>query len=98
VLLDRINTAARSNVTHSYRNRSQIKTTFDFAETVKTPAYYRIYEKLVNSVQVAKTHLSFATAFFYISEPNKGAQRDLKIIVWVEYFPYKYSFKVVSND
>jgi hypothetical protein len=26
------------------------------------------------------------------------AQRDQKIIVWVEYFPYKYSFKVISND
>jgi hypothetical protein len=25
-------------------------------------------------------------------------QRDQKIIVWVEYFPYKYSFKVISND
>jgi hypothetical protein len=26
------------------------------------------------------------------------AQRDQKIIVWIEYFPYKYSFKVISND
>jgi hypothetical protein len=26
------------------------------------------------------------------------AQRDQKIIVWIEYFPYKYSFNVISND
>jgi hypothetical protein len=26
------------------------------------------------------------------------AQRDPKIIIWIEYFPYKYSFKVISND
>jgi hypothetical protein len=26
------------------------------------------------------------------------AQGDQKIIVWIEYFPYKYSFKVISND
>jgi hypothetical protein len=51
----------------------------------------------LNSVQVAKTHLSFATAFFIFLNQIK-AQRDQKIIVWVEYFPYKYSFKVISND
>jgi hypothetical protein len=28
----------------------------------------------VNSVQVAKTHLSFATAFFPISESNKDTK------------------------
>jgi hypothetical protein len=57
-------------------------------------------ESTLNSVQVAKTHLSFATAFFfsYIFLNQIKAQRDQKIIVWVEYFPYKYSFKVSSND
>jgi hypothetical protein len=32
-------------------------------------------EWTLNSIQVAKTHLSFATAFFFhISEPNKGTK------------------------
>jgi hypothetical protein len=26
------------------------------------------------------------------------AQRDQKIILWIEYFPYSYSFQVISND
>jgi hypothetical protein len=35
--------------------------------------------------------------FFSISEPNKGTKGP-ENLVWIEYFPYKYSFKVISND
>jgi hypothetical protein len=49
-------------------------------------------------VQVAKTHLSFCNSIFSIFLNQIKAQRDQKIIVWIEYFPYRYSFKVISND
>jgi hypothetical protein len=52
----------------------------------------------VKLTQVAKNHLSFATAFFFIFLNQIKAQRDHKIIVWIEYFSYKYNFKVISND
>jgi hypothetical protein len=62
--------------------------------TAKFPTFKFFIYKMVNSVQVAKTHLSF----FFIFLNQIKAQRDQKIIVWVEYFPYKYRFKVISND
>jgi hypothetical protein len=38
-------------------------------------------------------------SIFFIFLNQIKAQRNQKIIVWVEYFPYKYSLKVlISND
>jgi hypothetical protein len=31
----------------------------------------------------------------HIFEPNKGTKGPEN---WIEYFPYKYSFKIISND
>jgi hypothetical protein len=45
-----------------------------------------------------KDTLVICNSIFFIFLNQIKAQRDQKIIVWVEYFPYKYSFKVISND
>jgi hypothetical protein len=45
-----------------------------------------------------KKPLVICNSIFSIFLNQIKAQRDLKIIVWIEYFPYKYSFKVISND
>jgi hypothetical protein len=52
----------------------------------------------IKSTQVAKKPLVICNSIFSIFLNQIKAQRDLKIIVWIEYFPYKYSFKVISND
>jgi hypothetical protein len=41
-----------------------------------------------------KDTLVICNSIFFIFLNQIKAQRDQKIIVWVEYFPYKYSFKV----
>jgi hypothetical protein len=43
-----------------------------------------------------KDTLVICNSIFFIFLNQIKAQRDQKIIVWVEYFPYKYSFKVIS--
>jgi hypothetical protein len=48
---------------------------------------------MTNAIKVL---LHRESGFFNILDQIK-AQRDQKIIVWIEYFPYKYSFKVISN-
>jgi hypothetical protein len=45
-----------------------------------------------------KKPLVICNSIFSIFLNQIKAQRDLKIIVWIEYFPCKYSFKVISND
>jgi hypothetical protein len=45
-----------------------------------------------------KKPLVICNSIFSIFLNQIKAQKDLKIIVWIEYFPYKYSFKVISND
>jgi hypothetical protein len=45
-----------------------------------------------------KKPLVICNGIFSIFLNQIKAQRDQKIIVWIEYFPYKYSFKVISND
>jgi hypothetical protein len=45
-----------------------------------------------------KKPLVICNSIFFIFLNQIKAQRDQKIIVGVEYFPYKYSFKVISND
>jgi hypothetical protein len=45
-----------------------------------------------------KKPLVICNSIFSIFLNQIKAQRDQKIIVWIEYFPYKYSFKVISND
>jgi hypothetical protein len=45
-----------------------------------------------------KKPLVICNSIFFIFLNQIEAQRDQKIIVWVEYFSYKYSFKVISND
>jgi hypothetical protein len=45
-----------------------------------------------------KKPLVICNSIFFTFLNQIEAQRDQKIIVWVEYFPYKYSFKVISND
>jgi hypothetical protein len=45
-----------------------------------------------------KDTLVICNSIFFIFLNQIKAKRDQKIIVWVEYFPYKYSFKVISND
>jgi hypothetical protein len=45
-----------------------------------------------------KDTLVICNSIFFIFLNQIKAQRDQKIIVWVEYFPNKYSFKVISND
>jgi hypothetical protein len=47
---------------------------------------------------VCKDTLVICNSIFFIFLNQIKAQRDQKIVVWVEYFPYKYSFKVISND
>jgi hypothetical protein len=37
-----------------------------------------------------------SSVFSMFLNPIKG-QEDQKIIIWIEYFPYEYSFKVISN-
>jgi hypothetical protein len=56
--------------------------------------------QLVNlNVSVSKLRrIMYNNSIFFIFLNQIKAQRDQKIIVWVEYFPYKYSFKVISND
>jgi hypothetical protein len=41
-----------------------------------------------------KKPLVICNSIFFIFLNQIKAQGDQKIIVWVEYFPYKYSFKV----
>jgi hypothetical protein len=45
-----------------------------------------------------KDTLVICNSIFFIFMNQIKAQRDQKIIIWGEYFPYKYSFKVISND
>jgi hypothetical protein len=45
-----------------------------------------------------KKPLVICNSIFFIFLNQIKAQTDQKIIVWVGYFPYKYSFKVISND
>jgi hypothetical protein len=45
-----------------------------------------------------KKSLVICNSIFSVFLNQIQAQRDQKIIVWIEYFPYKYSFKVISND
>jgi hypothetical protein len=45
-----------------------------------------------------KDTLVICNSIFFIFLSQIKTQRDQKIIVWVQYFPYKYSFKVISND
>jgi hypothetical protein len=45
-----------------------------------------------------KDTLVICNSIFFIFLNQIKAQRDQKIMVWVEYFPYKYSSKVISND
>jgi hypothetical protein len=45
-----------------------------------------------------KDTLVICNSIFPIFLNQIKAQRDQKSIVWIEYFPYKYSFKVISND
>jgi hypothetical protein len=45
-----------------------------------------------------KKPLVICNSIFSIFLNQIKAQRDQKIIVWDGYFPYKYSFKVISND
>jgi hypothetical protein len=47
-------------------------------------------------LKLQKTTCHLQQHFFHIFEPER-AERDQKIIVWIEYFPYKYSFKVISK-
>jgi hypothetical protein len=42
--------------------------------------------------------LVICNSIFSIFFNQIKAQSDQKIKVWIEYFPYKYSFKVISND
>jgi hypothetical protein len=44
-----------------------------------------------------KDTLVICNSIFFIFLNQIKTQRDQKIIGWVEYFPYKYSFKVISN-
>jgi hypothetical protein len=45
-----------------------------------------------------KKALVICNSIFSIFFNQIKAQKDQKSIVWIEYFPYKYSFKVISND
>jgi hypothetical protein len=45
-----------------------------------------------------KKPLVICNSIFSIFLNQIKAQKGQKIIVWIEYFPYKYSFKVISND
>jgi hypothetical protein len=45
-----------------------------------------------------KKPLVICNSVFSIFLNQIKAQKGQKIIVWIEYFPYKYSFKVISND
>jgi hypothetical protein len=45
-----------------------------------------------------KKPLVICNSIFSIFLNQIKAQRNQKIMVWIEYFPYKYSFKVISND
>jgi ABC-type polysaccharide transport system permease subunit len=62
---------------------------------------FSVIENTITKVmltQVAKKPLAICNSNFFIFLNQIRAERDQKIIVWVEYFPYKYSFKVISND
>jgi hypothetical protein len=58
---------------------------------------------LVANVMLAKADSSckkplvICNSIFSILLNQIKAQRGHKFIVWIEYFPYKYSFKVISN-
>jgi hypothetical protein len=45
-----------------------------------------------------KKPLVICNSIFFIFLNQIKAQRDHKSIVWIEYFSYKYNFKVISND
>jgi hypothetical protein len=59
-------------------------------------AIFSALECIVDSS--CKKPLVICNSIFIIFLNQIKAQRDQKIIVWVECFPYKYSFKVISND
>jgi hypothetical protein len=61
---------------HSSYNfsKERKKITKDIISFISTYGFRPKINRYLNSVQVAKTHLSFATAFFHISEPNKGTK------------------------
>jgi hypothetical protein len=64
---------------------------------------YRVYSflNILESGKLGtgcKDTLVICNSIFFIFLNQIRAERDQKIIVWVEYFPYKYSFKVISND
>jgi hypothetical protein len=44
-----------------------------------------------------KKPLVICNSIFSILLNQIKAQRGHKFIVWIEYFPYKYSLKVISN-
>jgi hypothetical protein len=60
-----------------------------------TPQFGNFVPKLGTD---CKDTLVICNSIFFIFLNQIKTQRDQKIIVWVEYFPYKYSFKVISND
>jgi hypothetical protein len=43
-----------------------------------------------------KDTLVICNSIFSIFPNQIKAQRDQKIIIWIEYFPYKYSFKAID--
>jgi hypothetical protein len=45
-----------------------------------------------------KKPLVICNSIFFIFLNQIKAQKDQKIIVWIEYFPYEYNFKVISID
>jgi hypothetical protein len=45
-----------------------------------------------------KKPLVICNSIFFIFLNQIKAQRDHKIIVWIEYFSYNNNFKVISND
>jgi hypothetical protein len=62
-------------------------------------------KELINVIQhddivdsSCKKPLVICNSIFSIFLNQIKAQRDQKIIVWIEYFPYKYGFKVIAKD
>jgi hypothetical protein len=72
--------------------------TSDIARNLNSYINLRIYIYYILLGTGCKDTLVICNSIFFIFLSQIKTQRDQKIIVWVQYFPYKYSFKVISND
>jgi hypothetical protein len=100
LLLDKFGSNGFGNKAADAGMRSSFEKSYDKIRNLQRVQLIKlVFIFLVGIVDLScKKTLVICNSIFFTFLNQIEAQRDQKIIVWVEYFPYKYSFKVISND